>query len=240
MILFPVTVAFFWRSPLILWTYLSGASFLLLFASLLIDNRLRHSGHFFLWFLICLWLAHYFPGAATSRTMRPFQVSSCQKLFVAFFLVIQVLNSVFASIAGCHYPYSCSRDVAAYLRQHQLNDLPIVGYPDYAAMPVSGYLNVRIYYPDTQRWGSFVIENNIRRTDWNTDQILDSVREFAAQGHQDFLLLLNGPLAVVRDNRLYEPESIGNLHEEASFYPSIQWNESYWVYRYKAASPPIP
>jgi len=233
MILFPLTVVFFWRSHPIMWTYLGGASLLLLLASVKFNNYARHTGHFFLWFLICLWLAHYFPESSGSPKTRPFKLSLSQKLFLCPLLLIHIFDSVFLSIAGYYYPFSCSKAVALYLEQNHLKGLPIVGYPDYIAMPVAGYAGVRIYYPDTRRWGSFVIENDKRQTDWTEDEIMKSVSEFAAQGNHDFLLLLNGPLMIVRDNQLYEVRQLGDLHEEASFHPSMVGDEIYWLYRYK-------
>jgi hypothetical protein len=126
--------------------------------------------------------------------------------------------------------------VALYIEQHDLKKLPIIGYPDYVAMPVSGYLDVPIYYINADRWGSFIIENNKRRFNLTTQEILQCVDKFAGQGNRDFLLLLNRPIPALRGTVLFEPKQIGNLHEEASFYPAAVSEEDYWLYRYKAVS----
>ncbi len=239
MILFAVTILFFWRSRPILWAYLAGAGLLLLLAFVKIDNYTRHTGHFFLWFLICLWLAHYFPDSSASRKIRPFKLSLYQILFFCPLLLVHIYDSAFLSIAGYYYPFSCSKAVAVYIEQHGLKGLPILGYRDWTTMPVSGYLDVPIYYLNTRRWGSFIIEDNKRQSNLTGDELVQAVNQFASQGHQDFLLLVYAPLQVANDNHDYVASRIGNLHEEASFYPAIQDDEIYWLYRYKAVSPPI-
>ena len=254
MILFPVTVSFFRRSRLMLWSYLGGAGLLLLLAFVQGNSYARHAGHFFIWFIICLWLAHYFPISGGLRPSasktgkksrgrlqgikpevsggRPFELSRFQKLFVCSLLIVHIFDSAFLSIAGYSNPFSCSKAAALYLEQHDLKKIPILGYPDYTAMPVSGYANVPIYYAD-HRWGTFIIDNNKRRTNLNPNEVMDFINEFAAQGHQDFIVLLNRPFMIRREGQIYVPAQVGNLHMEASFYPCMVGDESYWIYRYK-------
>ncbi len=236
LILFPITLAFFWRCRIILWTYLCGACLLLLFAFMKVENSWRHAGHFFLWFLACLWLAHYFQDTSARPLAGPYRMSGRQTVFVCAILIFQVIEGAATSIGGYYYPFSCSKAVALYIEKNDLEGLPILGYPDYAAMPVAGYLSKPIYYPDTHRWGTFIIENNKRQPDWNVNQILEAVSEFAAQGNDDFLVLLDQPLRGLRDNQPYEITQIGNLRKIASFDLAITVDEEYWLYRYEAPS----
>ncbi len=235
LILFAVTVAFFWRSPLILWTYLVGASLLLVLAFVQVWNWQRHTGHFFLWFLVCLWLAHYFREDAERE--RAFRMSRYQKIFLLLFLLYQATAAIGSSVGTYYFPFSSSKSVATYIVGHGLQALPIAGYPDFAAVPVAGYLNVHIYYLNTNRWGSFIVENNRRPDDWTGAELLQAVNEFAQKEHGDFLVLLNQPLALMKDGRVYEEVQVGKLHKEASFRPSLMKGEDYWLYRYEAAKP---
>jgi len=236
MILLPVTVAFFRRSRLILWTYLCGGSLLLLFAFDKAGNSLRHAGHFFLWFIICLWLAYYFPDSKSPPVSRGFVLSHAQRWFLCAFLLIDVFGSGYFSVLGYTHDYSCGKAVAAYIEQHYRKGLPILVYPDEKGVPVAGYLRERMYYPDTHRWGSFVIEDNKRQTHWSDDQKMKGINDFAAQGYHDFLVLQDWPLTM--ENQRFEVTNFGSLHEEASFHPAMEGDEIYWLYRYRTGNPP--
>src|ERR1039458_693594 len=58
---FCASVMFFLRKPVVLFAYLSGATGLLLFKQFVYQGYLRHDGFVFILFLVCLWLASYFP-----------------------------------------------------------------------------------------------------------------------------------------------------------------------------------
>ncbi len=232
LLLIPLTIAFFRRSRLISWTYPAGLVLLVVFAYIRFDDQLRYEGHFFLWFLICLWLAHYLPGSSTTASIKPFKLSTRQKQLYCSFVFIQLLDSVVFTVASFYHPYSYSKAVANYIKENHLENIPLVAYPDYAGMPVSGYLNKPVYDLDTQRWGTFTIENNKRKTGWKVQTVLAAVDEFAAAGNQDFLLLLDKPLAGKRNNQIYYISQVGNIREIQSFRTAIVYGESYWLYRY--------
>jgi hypothetical protein len=237
MLLFPLTVAFFWRSRFMIFAYLGGACMLLALAFVKYDDFARHNGHFYIWFLICIWLAYYFPAPGSPRNPRPFALNLSQKLLFSSLMVVLLFDSAFLSIAGYLYPFSCSKDVADYIDQHNLKQLPIFGYPDYEAMPVAGYAGVKIYYPDTHRWGSFIIENNKRQVHWTEGQVVTAINEFAAQGHPDFLVLLDAPILIEKDYHVFELQQWGNFQKLRSFYPCMQGDEIYWLYRYTVHPP---
>jgi len=232
-VLFPLTLLFFRRTRLIYWTYLTGAVLLLLFACVKMDMALRHEGHFFLWFIICIWLACLPTESDESNGIRAFNLSSYQRSFLSFILIVQLSDAVISSVKGARIPFSASREAALYIEQNHLTGVPIVGYPDYSAMPVSGYLDEKIYYLDSERWGTFIIEDNKRHPDWTGLQVYHAVLGFAAQGHPDFLVLLRKPLLTYLKGKYYELDRILNLRKTASFYPADS-GETYYLYRYTA------
>ncbi len=232
------SVLFFWRMRPMLWIYLCGAAPLFLIACVKSDDYARHTGHFFVWFLICLWLAWYYPARTKSGKPRPFRPSLVQIAFFCSILSVQLFDTIYVSAAGYYFPFSCGKQVAEYIKDNHLSGLPVFGYPDFECVPVSGYADIRIYYPDTHRWGSFIIENNKRQTNWNLNQVLDAVNEFASQGNRDFLVLLCRPLMTEENGRLYALTRVGNLQQIASFYPCMQGDEIYWLFRYQSPAPP--
>jgi len=235
MILFVLTVAFFRRTRLIWWTYLSGAVLLLLFAFVKLDMEARHKGHFFLWFIICIWLAYLLPESDDSNGSRSFKLSTYQTAFFCLFLIIQICDAAAYSTMAVRTPFSVAKEAALYIEQNHLRTLPILGYPDYLAMPVAGYLDERIYYPDSDRWGTFFIEDNKRHIDWSGFEVMEAINRFAAQGHQDFLVLLAYPLVAQMKGQKFEVKQIGNLRRIAAIYPAIT-DEIYFIYRYTATN----
>jgi hypothetical protein len=235
--LFVATLLFFRRCRLVQLTYLGGALLLLLAAYAKAENYARHAGHFYLWFLICLWLARSVQGQGDSPESKPFHLSSIQLAFLCPLLVFLIGDTIFLSIAGYAYPFSRGRDVAEYIENNHLQDLPIFGYPDFTGIPVSGYLDRKMYYPDTHRWGSFVIETNKRETNWDENKIYQAIIDFAAQGHPDFLVVLDQPFLTERDGRIMELTHFGNLTKLVSMYPAMDGDEVYWLFRYTSPPP---
>jgi len=259
MILFPATVVFFRRSRMMLLTYLVGDCLLLTLAFVQTESYARHAGHFFLWFIICLWLAHYLPASNRSRRNEPmeeeksrdgtpnlkaagadaghFALSRPQILIVIALFIIPIFDTVFSSIAGYCYPFSCAKEVATYLKESHLDKLPMVGYPDFAVMTISGYTGAPIYYADQPpRWGTFILENNKRRTDLTSEQLMQFVDGFAAKGNKDFIVVLNRPFADKKDGHFQLIRQVGNMSYLTSFFPCMVGDESYWIYRYKVSA----
>jgi hypothetical protein len=225
--LFPLTVTFFLGSRRMLWTYLGGAALLMLISFVKYESYARHDGHFYLWFLICLWQLYADPRS------RPSALPRYQCAVLITILSLQIFDTGFVSLANYEYEFSCARSAVRYIREKGLSNLPIFVYPDYIGIPISGYADAKVYYPSTKSWGSFVIENNKRRNDLSYPEFTNAITAFAEANHEDFLVLMPNAFTVVQNNQRYELERVGNLYRLERFVPCMVGDEIYWIYRFK-------
>ena len=95
----------------------------------------------------------------------------------------------------------------------------MLGNIDFAASAVAGYLGHEIYYPQANRFGSFVIWDDKRnRTDRR--EVNDVLKRLLAESPEGILMILNQPLGATT-----------HLVKVAEFTGSIVPNENFYLYR---------
>ena len=120
------------------------------------------------------------------RTLNP---------LLTLLLVIHVIGGGIAITLDFRHVFSHAQTTAAFIKEKQLQDLPMVGYNDYAVAAVVGYLDKdQAYYPEGERWGSFVVWNTARDTPVSDAAIIAAANRLLIQRQQDVLLVLNHPL----------------------------------------------
>jgi len=192
--------------------WLVGAVSLLLFAYVKLPGAVRHHGFLWLLALACLWLAAA-DGAVGRRR---------QNLLLAPFLVAGVWAAAIAAWRDWREPFSGARCAAEEVRRQGLDRLPLVGSADYAVSGVAGYLpRGRVYYPASDRVGSFIVWNLARaRQDALTQSEVVAAAAARNRGER-FVLLLNAPLAA----RL-----AGGCRNVVHCGPAIVGDEELWGY----------
>ena len=72
-------------------------------------------------------------------------------------LALHLGSAAFAYGADLKYPFSRSQDASRFLAgKPELADATLVGSIDYTSQPFAAYLGKSIYYPDQQRFGTFM------------------------------------------------------------------------------------
>jgi hypothetical protein len=140
-------------------------------------------------------------------------------------LVIQCVAGLFAYGMDLVYPFSQARNTAQLIQQQTLADLRIVGDRDWAALGVSGYLDRPMYYPASDRVGSFVIWNN-RRGNLPVADVVDRINRQLTLHNTDLLLVLNYPLTPEDAARFHHPPQ-----QLARFSGAIVEDENFYLYR---------
>ncbi|WP_017302992.1 hypothetical protein [Spirulina subsalsa] len=219
---------FFCRKPLLLFFYLAASSEILLFTYTKFLGAQRHFGHLFIVLVIAFWLSYYYPPSGliiryTKGKLRKV-LNFCKRYKTSFFVLLlyaQLAGGIAAYIRDITIPYSASQAAAEYIQAKGLNNLFIVGSRDVVMSPLTGYLNRKIYYPERQGLGSFVLFTP-QRQEVDESEVLRQVQELV-QVHGELLLILSYPLTEIQEDLTIRP--LANFHE------GFIYNERYNLYR---------
>lgn len=183
---------------------------------------LRHVGHLFLVLVGCLWISLSRFGGTNLAPLRTaiFPLSKAMSVgMVTVLFAEHAFAGILAVRADLQYAFSASKDVAQFLKEHQMTDMFIIGSRDYAASSVAGYLNRALYYAEGDRLGTFVVWKGRRSV--SSRELIQKAEDFATLEHQDVLLVLNYDLGPEADD----------LVKIRSFDQSIVKDEGYVLYR---------
>jgi hypothetical protein len=140
--------------------------------------------------------------------------------FLMILLYCQLISGLVGYIRDLTLPYSASRATARYLQAHQLNQFSLIGNEDFTMTPISGYLGQKIYYPESQKMGSFVLFNR-QRQHVNDLETLQQVQAKLKES-SPIVLILNHPLETSLPSLKIKPIE--------KFTHSFIGNEQYYLY----------
>ena len=138
-------------------------------------------------------------------------------------LICQLIGGLVGYGRDLLLPYSASRAVANYLVNQGLQEATLVGSNDFMASPIAAHLNKKIYYPESQALGSFVIFTAERR-EVNQQEILQQIdQQLGLKLRPPIILILNSPLEVSQPGLIITPL--------AEFRHSFIQEEQYYLYQ---------
>ena len=149
---------------------------------------------------------------------------SYRKYVIGIILWLQVIAGIVAFSRDLSIPYSSSRMAANFIQQNNLDDYLIFGSEDFTIAPISGYLNKKIYYPETKKMGSYVLFNNSRQPT-NDLEIISQIEKRILNQNENILLILNHELLEYSDNL--------DIVLLKKFMKSFIYNEKYYIYLVK-------
>ena len=159
------SAAMFFRKRMVLFLYTAGTGILLSFAYLKLLGGVRQQGHLFELLLIGFWLAAYYPDASIAKVLDKFAVPrKWAGIFCTCLLFLQALAGIYSYAADLARPFSASALVANYLKKNHLTDKLIIGTNDHEIIPISALIDKKIYYPESETFGSFVRNDRHRHT----------------------------------------------------------------------------
>lgn len=212
----------FIKKPIPLFVYVLGTAELLFFTYTKVLGSPRHYGNFYIVLIVAVWLSSYY----SSRSDRIFPkaiawVNRYEKTVLTFILAAQFIAGIVAFTRNIIVPYSASKETANYIENNALEDLFIVGSQDSVMTPISGYLNRKIYYPESKEIGSFVLYNS-ERIDVESKEIFRQIKQLLKERNNRILLILNYEIEEF-------PEDL-ELEAIAKFTNSYIYNEKYYLY----------
>ena len=216
-------------AALFLYVSTSAALILLFYAKHL--GELRHHGFLFIALLSALWI---YPDCAPCKKLwwGKYFKSVSEKLAsraLLALLIIQFISSSIAIFIDYRYVFSSAKETAQFLRSSDLTSAEMIGDVSYSASAVAAYLNNKpFFYPDAQRYGTFIKWDNERTKEVNLSTLLSDSRRLALQGHP-VVLILNQSLD---DYKIGPNVNASQIHFKKIFEssPIILWDERFYVY----------
>jgi hypothetical protein len=196
-------------------------------------GELRHHG--FLWIsLICaLWI---YPNCALNQRLvvGKFFASVSDKIISRLFNALLIIHVIAASVAvmiDYRFVFSGAKQTAQFLRSNHLDSAQIMGDVSYATAALTAYLPQKpFFYPDAQRYGTFIKWDDQRNQSVNLSSLLRDSQRLAAPNNK-VVLILNQP---IEDYPLGNHVSNPNTYFEKIFESdrTILWDEHFYVYLY--------
>lgn len=229
------------KKPIALFFYIFCTGEIILFTYVKFLGAARHYGHLYIVLIAALWIASYYPKSSLLfelfRKIPPYLksvlrawakfVEKHKNTLLMIILFAQLAGGIVAFSRDLLIPYSASREAARYIQSKQLDQMFIVGSRDANISPISGYLNRKIYYPERQGMGSFVLFNSHRK-DVDSVAVLEQVSQIIKQEQINILLILNYELKTAKPDL--------NIVLLTKFTKSFIGNEKYYLYQVKAAT----
>ena len=231
-------ITIFLEYPIVLSFYLMGTGGIVLFTYLKFLGSARHYGHLYLILITTFWLSQYYTPS-NLLTQFIFKIPEnfspmitrwlnwTKKYKITFLMIIlyaQLAAGIVSFSRDIFLPYSASRDTSQYIKAKGWQDRFIIGSEDFTIAPISGYLERKIYYPESQKEGSFVLFNQ-HRTIVNDQEILGQLQKLIQQNPKPLLLILNRKLDASPSGLTIEPIK--------EFTRSFIGNETYYLYEIK-------
>ena len=222
-------VAFHWRRPVALTLFLCLTTGLLVFFYALHYGSFRHHGFLLIALLVLVWGGRFLTGGPASRSRA---VNATGSVLLTGLLALHAVGGARAVAIEVEQPFSQAKRAAEYIRANGLEDLPMIGFPDWSASAVLGHLSPqkRVHYLQGDRDGSFVIYDGARigpgpRGSYPGSVLVSQAQALAARNDGKVLFVLAGELRIPRGER--------RIRRLASFTGALVLDEIFHLYLYE-------
>jgi hypothetical protein len=140
---------------------------------------IRFHGFIFIFFVLALWVAY-----GSKRSI-------CKNTLISFLLLIHVAATSVAYYYDMRYPFSAAKQAAKFITNLRLRDPIILGYNDATTMSLAGYLNDKIYYPQANRFGSFLTWDKTSLVELSTCEIIQKAGTIKTKEKRPVIVVLN-------------------------------------------------
>jgi hypothetical protein len=190
-------------------SFLANISIQLIFLQYLSIFFIRYQGILLIIFIYHFWLLAYSDKGITFLKLDKIHDMLNKKVFISIrnlasptltiILSVQFCIGIFVYAQDIRYPFTASYKAAEYIKEHNLHNNIMVGHIDYVAQSIAGHLNEKIYYPQSNEYGTKVLWGVNRKVGIHFNDILNRSVLLLNKYNKDILLILNYPL---RDNRM--------------------------------------
>lgn len=232
-VLLVYSLLLFARRPVVLFAYSATTAMFLALIYSKHPGTVRHHGHLFVVFILCVWLSSCYKERQLARPFADKLTAACTRsssVLIPVLLCVQCAGGMAAGGRDVWQPFSRGKDVAEFIKANDMDHLPILGERDAPASAVTGYLNRRIYYPANGRSGTFIVFDQRRKRQLSDEELVVSIDKFVSEKRQDVLLILNYKLSPAVLSAL-------DIRSVETFSGAIVVSENYWLYLVKCGKP---
>jgi hypothetical protein len=176
----------------------------------------RHAGFLFFAFLFSWWLSR------TENRWEKVPGLFGQSLLTGL-LILQMAGGMIAAAMDVRYPYSCGRAAAHYISTRGFQDAIITVGNVSLGIPLSGYLDRPIYYPEQKEWASYTPWTFRSEGKIPDEELLKRTEGEANLREMEILMILDHPLNA-------ELQSSHHLQFLRAFTGALVGNENYYLY----------
>jgi hypothetical protein len=216
-----ISLPFFFRRKFVRYFFVISSGLFLIEMAISGRYFMRHVGWLFILFILAIILDYADePPPITADRLRK---SPWRSALLAAILIAQAGTGLFAIAVGMRYPFSASRQVAAFLREQHLDHAPMVSEPDFVAQSVLAYLQrPSAYYLERHGLGSIII--------WNRDEYLlrhvPSRQELLSASQNG-----NSPVLITEDPLTAQQIAELQVNLLAAFTGTNASSDRYYIYR---------
>lgn len=177
--------------------FTAGTVMLLAFFHFKYSGSARHHGMLFLCLVFALWmqLADREASVRGSQAHGGERLGRVFGLSLTLLLGVHALGAVTAARREVRHPFSQALAVTDYLHRHGHDQSRLVGHHDFTASALLGSSAQReIYYPQSRRWGSYVIWNRDRTENLSDVELVQAAQALPRPEGQRVILVLDRPL----------------------------------------------
>jgi hypothetical protein len=252
-LLFGVSVLVLARRPLALMVFALGSGALLGFILFFWYGWVRHHGQIYLLFVASCWLFEFLPDwrpkdrAGPARGLLARIASTSERagwitspLLTSLF-ALQLLAGAFAYGSDLMRPFSQAERVGRELQSPAYQHALLFGSTDYAVQPIAAYIDRPIFYPELDRFGTFLTWGHERKQ-LSPELAVERAVELTRSQDKDVVVILSYRIGGPAPGKIVPWRSEVHVEGIKHFTGAIVASENYYLYRFfnpnKTARPP--
>ncbi len=233
LLVFIITTLPFIRRSSILLLWIMGVMMVLYFQYHTGFRFARYYGHFFIWWLVCMWLLE--------KVKEENPIFTELKL-VVFSLIIgaQAVGGITMYAADWTQKFSRGAEVAKYLKNKGYAKSYMIGTVDFALSPISAELDRKIYTMQHKNLCSYTKWDKLRLSSMDSVDLAKALA--SAPQNKPFIFIASHPIPqfqyfkeMEEKKRINREFVFGNydFYRLAYFKKGIEYYEGYWVFKVK-------
>jgi hypothetical protein len=230
-IVFVIVTLPFIRKYSVLLLWLGGIGLVLFFQYHTGFRFARYYGHFFIWWLLCMWLLHYYNSMDKAFNIVTISV-------FALVIVAQLIGGAMMYRADWNQNFSRGPEAANWLQKNGYANSYMIGTVDFAMSPIAAELDRKIYYMQHKSLCSFTKWDK-KRLNSTTLQDWEEAIE-SSPDNKPVIIIVSHPVPefeyfkAAKEHRKISrtvPFSKYKMTFLTYFKPGIEYYEGYWLFK---------